>query len=1016
MRIHRLDIEAFGPFATPQHIDFDQLSAQGLFLLNGATGAGKTSILDAICFALYGSVPGVRQEGKRLRSDHAAPGAEPRVVCEFSARGRRFEVTRSPAWDRPSARGRNGFTTQQAKTLLREREAGSWEEKSSRNDEVGAELSDVLGMDREQFTRVVMLPQGDFAAFLRSKANDRLDLLQKLFGTQRFEAVERQLLKQAAEATRAVEENASELKLLLERVASEQDHLNLPAATTPASGKEPNQDSGHESGWGPGQDPEAWLAGVEAEVKAEWKRRQDKAAEAESVSTRLLEQFQEAQERSLRHGRLGAAMQRRVLLELGAPRAMENKETLGKHRRAAVLSGQLEAVVSTARKFEAAAVRAAGIREKVGEAGLDAATTDVALETVKAVCAVVEARLSDEQRLEAITDRLATMRGDLAEHQASAGASASVLEQLRVDVSTVESEIQPLEPLAGELTELEREAVGAAELVGIVARHATASRELDGITREHLQARTASQDLRQKWLDVRELRLANAAGELAAVLESGKPCAVCGSEEHPNPAEAVQTALSLAQEEEEAKERFEASEKALESIAEQLSSAAQVLAGLVAQGGSVDAAEAESKRVSAHEAASAARKAAGELERLRARHEALSKRIALVQQEHDASVNAAARASSAVHLLQEQCAALETELAGLKDGFPSLRERLEALMAERGLLQAAVDAERGLEQAKQACEDAAASLEKALAESGFVSADEVRREILSPADVVGLEKDLADFEAESSRLDELFAGEDLVLAAKEASVGELPLAEDELAESKLLASNAADDARAKALSAGLAEKSADTVARLAKEYRTLAHAGREPRNRAHMLAELADSVRGSGDNNYRMSLNTYVLAARLEQVAIAASERLVAMSDGRYTLQHTDAKAARGAKSGLGLEVVDEWTGQRRDTSTLSGGESFMASLSLALGLADVVQQEAGGVDIETLFVDEGFGSLDEQSLEQVMDALEGLRDGGRVVGLVSHVGEMKQRITNQLQVIKGRHGSSVRIAEAVPV
>ena len=160
-----------------------------------------------------------------------------------------------------------------------------------------------------------------------------------------------------------------------------------------------------------------------------------------------------------------------------------------------------------------------------------------------------------------------------------------------------------------------------------------------------------------------------------------------------------------------------------------------------------------------------------------------------------------------------------------------------------------------------------------------------------------------------------------------------------------------------------------------------------------MLTALADAAGGRGDNTYRMSLNSYVLAARLEQVALAASERLVAMSDGRYLLQHTDAKAARGAKSGLGLEVVDQWTGHRRDTSTLSGGESFMASLSLALGLADVVQQESGGIQIETLFVDEGFGSLDEQSLEQVMDALEGLRDGGRVVGLVSHVGEMKQRI-----------------------
>ena len=222
-------------------------------------------------------------------------------------------------------------------------------------------------------------------------------------------------------------------------------------------------------------------------------------------------------------------------------------------------------------------------------------------------------------------------------------------------------------------------------------------------------------------------------------------------------------------------------------------------------------------------------------------------------------------------------------------------------------------------------------------------------------------------------------------------------------------------ARDAALAAGLAEKSVRTLGTIAANYARLAEDGREPRERAHLLAAVADAARGAGDNNYRMSLNSYVLAARLEQVAVAASERLIGMSDGRYILQHTDARAARGAKSGLGLEVVDQWTGQRRDTATLSGGESFMASLALALGLADVVQQESGGVDIETLFVDEGFGSLDEQALEQVMDALEGLRDGGRVVGLVSHVGEMKQRISTQLQVVKGRNGSTLHISDDTP-
>jgi exonuclease SbcC len=1001
VRIHRLDIEAFGPFATAQHIDFDQLSAQGLFLLNGATGAGKTSILDAICFALYGSVPGARQEGKRLRSDHAAPGAEPRVVCEFSARGRRFEVSRSPAWERPSARGRNGFTTQQAKTLLREWVSGGWEEKSSRNDEVGAELSDLLGMDRDQFTRVVMLPQGDFAAFLRSKAADRLELLQKLFGTQRFEAVERQIARQAAEAARAVEDNAAELTILLGRAASEREQLGLSDAVTDV-----------ETAAGA---PEVWLAALETELLAESERRNDEASAADARAVRLAEQLQEEQDKAQRHARLAAGMQRRVLHELAAARALENKEKLGGHRRAAVLGGQLEAVDATEGKYRSALGDRDKTREQLLSAGLDAAHPVAALEKVKSTLAVLDARLPDERRMEDVASRLAAKREEHSNHLAAAQAAAESLERLRADESALRAGMEPLEPLAAQADDLEREAAAAAGLVSVVSRHAAAAAELKDVSERHTQARSKTQDLRQAWLDVREARLANAAGELAAALAPGHACPVCGSNDHPSPAAAARSALSIAQEEDQANQLFEASEKALERIAEEVSSAAQLLAGLAAQGGSADPDESAARLVASEAAALEARKARGALDKLRSKQDALAKRITLLQEEHSGSMNAAMQAASAVEVLQEQHRALEDELEGLRQGFPSLRERSGALTSQRLLLQAEVDAVNELQRAGTARMEALAALERALPGSGFSSAEDVRRELLSASDVVALEKAFADFEAEAARLDELFAGEDLVMAAKEVSIGELPLPEDELSVAKTEAARAMEAAKELALSAGLASKAARSVQRIRVEYRNLAEAGREPRQHATLLAGLADTLRGAGENNYRMSLNSYVLAARLEQVAIAASERLVAMSDGRYTLQHTDARAARNQKSGLGLEVVDEWTGQRRDTSTLSGGESFMASLSLALGLADVVQQEAGCVDIETLFVDEGFGSLDEQALEQVMDALEGLRDGGRVVGLVSHVAEMKQRISSQLHVVKGRHGSSVVVAEAMP-
>ena len=302
-------------------------------------------------------------------------------------------------------------------------------------------------------------------------------------------------------------------------------------------------------------------------------------------------------------------------------------------------------------------------------------------------------------------------------------------------------------------------------------------------------------------------------------------------------------------------------------------------------------------------------------------------------------------------------------------------------------------------------------MKQALPGAGF-STETAAREALLPAPVAtSLETAIRAGQDEAARIQELFAGEDLALAAAERAAGDI-VSDAALEELRTESAAAERKAREAVLAAGLAENSLRILGRIAGDYADLAAAGREPRDRAAMLTAVADAAKGGGDNTYRMSLNSYVLAARLEQVAVAASERLIGMSDGRYTLQHTDAKAARGAKSGLGLEVVDEWTGQRRDTATLSGGESFMASLALALGLADVVQHESGGVDIETLFVDEGFGSLDEQALEQVMDALEGLRDGGRVVGLVSHVAEMKQRIGTQLQVVKGRSGSTLHISD----
>lgn len=1007
MRIHRLEICAFGPFPGTERIDFDRLSAHGLFLLNGATGAGKTSVLDAVCYALYGSVPGARQEGKRLRSDHAAAGTEPSVTCEFTARGRRFEVSRYPAWEKPSARGRNGFTTQKAKTLLRERVGGEWVEKTGRNDEAGGEIAALLGMDREQFTRVVMLPQGDFAAFLRSKASDRLDLLQRLFGTERFEAAERELAVRAAEAAKEIGGHNSQLGMLVERARTEAGTLGLDLAAVP--------ELGHD------EEMLAWLESAAslraAELGAE-------AASCEAASREHAARLEAELARESRHQKLASALGRKAAACEAAPALQREAERLALHRQASTLSGQLQALdaAETALERSGLALERANAdffvfaRTDAELAHQDLAHIgiDTELGRLQSLLAVVKERVADEDRLSALLARKSALT---AERQELLGTNQNLAESvaaLRSEMGRLRVEMLPLEQLAGEAVLRTKEALAAEELVDVVRRFRATAERCTTATERQLKAKEAHLASRQRWLDVREQRLANAAAELAARLKAGEPCPVCGGAEHPAPAPVAESVLSLAEQEERAREACDAAEIALSARDDELAGVRQELALLAGQDGDTDPAEAKEAARVAREAAEAAEAAQVQLAEAKARQEELEDRITAGEQARTECLSRMGQLECTVAELDQQATALESALAALRAGYPSLGQRCTAITKTIAVLERAAAARAAVELAQERLDEARSRLELALPETGFESAAAAGAAMLAAGDAARLEAAVQAGRDEQARLEELFASEELILAQKEHEAG-VTLVAGEADRLKAEAHLAAQQARDTALAAGMAAQKCKALEHLRAQYAELAETGRSARERGELLTALAESARGGGDNSYRMSLNSYVLAARLEQVAIAASERLIAMSEGRYTLQHTDAKAARGAKSGLGLEVVDEWTGQRRDTSTLSGGESFMASLSLALGLADVVQQEAGGVDIETLFVDEGFGSLDEQALEQVMDALEGLRDGGRVVGLVSHVGEMKQRIATQLHVVKGRNGSTLHISDAVP-
>ena len=1041
MRLHRLEIEAFGPFAGRQTVDFDALSAAGLFLLHGATGAGKTSVLDAICFALYGAVPGARGRGARLRSDHAAPGLPPRVCLELTVAGRRLEVTRSPAWERPKRRGQ-GVTVEPASTVVRELIDGQWVGRTSRNDEAAHLLQAVTGMSLAQFTQVVMLPQGEFAEFLRADAETRRPLLQRLFGTDRFADLETWL----ADLRRVLDRQ-------IEQVDREVDALLARAAEASGTGQ-PDPSQPDPSGEQPAQDVAALLARAETELS----QAAEEAARASAASTEAAGELSTARALAERAGRWLAARDRMRELDALSEQRDRRVGELEAARSAASLDAQFQALGEAETEQRALAEHARSLAGQTfrlcAELGLDpldspgasgasgasgtrgasgasgtpgasgasgASGADLAEPGAGASTAALRrlARMAREQLM-----ALAELARDADER---AGLLSEV-HRLQAEISVARRE---REELAGRLAELpahsrrleeQRHAARAAtaaipaasETVARAQRRSLAATGLaqarDRLTAAEL-ARTAAVDAAQSsradWLDLRERRLTGMAGELAGLLEPASPCPVCGSTEHPAPARAAANSVR-AEDERAALARLQAAETAreqAEATVGELASRVAELAALAAgpDGVALSAEAAQAELAAAQEAARAAQEAAGrlgELEQL---------------------------VADAERILADT----RTGLSERERTLAQLGERVAGLITRAQQLTTALDAALGpgvdpvqragqVEQLAVAAEEAA----DALARAGTSAAQvEVLRRTLA---VAGAQAGFPDLPAALSarrcaeelvELEGWLRGHEQAKAAAAAVLADPALcsaAEQPAPDLDALAERATGLAEQARL-AGLAEHTARTrlsaLRRIAAELDELARTAQPLRERAELVRGLSRLAEGTGGGNTRrMRLSSFVLAARLEAVAAAATTRLLAMSAGRYALVHTDETDGRG-RSGLGLRVVDAWTGAERDTTTLSGGESFYASLALALGLADVVTAEAGGALVDTLFVDEGFGSLDEDSLDEVMDTLDGLRDGGRAVGVVSHVADMRARIPAQLQVFKGRGGSRLRLS-----
>ncbi len=1090
MILHNLEFEAFMAYPKRQEINFDTLNNAGVFLLNGPTGAGKTTILDAICYALYGETSSDRESAK-LHSTYAAhSGTKPRVLLDVTLHGKRLRIDRTPAYNKPITRGaRKGqMREESAKATLAELAPGAdpadekaWTPISSSVAEVNRTIAERTHLTKEQFLKVVLLPQGQFAQFLKSKPKERKELLKKMFPVEHYEQLFAALTEEAKTAQQEVAQDENTQRGYLERARVEmlalqalldvadpdaEDAAGEGSATEDPVEAETSEQLTAESVTAETLD--AWIAGgVERarETSAREKQEQQRLTDEADRNTRLLAERAQLQADWREYEQL---CERRTRLTERADEHKAQREELAQARAAAPLHAQYaqvhaESQALAAREQEHSACASA--LDETGRALLAALRDEETSAEVIFPEETTFAALPDfepaeqETQLEALLDTLRALQkkdAQLTDEEAAAAAllkQANALEQDRARAEKRLSDLtaqaeQLAEELAGYSTADEERTLAAHLVTEAQQKHEAAQQmqqKLDAASaavaaaeKQSKRTATAEQKAQEKWQasaqqalaateefkNLQVLRLAQASSLLARELKDGEPCAVCGSVEHPAPAQIAEgeqlverADLDAAKEREDkahkqarthelAKDR---ATKAHQEASEALAAVRTQYETLAAQGEcdveqtAAQLQEAQTRLTQAQSRVTARDGVQAKAERVRVELQKAQEALRTIE---GAAVEAQTRHRDAA----ARCEAAAAQLAPARAAV-GFAQRVEAVEGYRAAHQRLARAVLLLGQARERHALAAAQAQRLLAESSFESAELIHAAVRTPERVDALEQAVAAYELEHARLLEGFGREAIVAVAARAAAGEQ--APDDLQGVREQVEQLRAAVHRLTLREGERESLLRSLQALRGEYAAFRAKTAQRYDRAQMLANLAAAARGDtlGGYEHQVDLVSYVLGAEFERILHSASLHLDRMSEGRYGMVFSDHRA-KGSRSGggLNLEITDTWTGEPREASSLSGGESFLASLSLALGLAEVVQANNGGIELDTLFIDEGFGTLDAETLDMVMGTIESLRDSGRTIGLISHVEEMKNRIPAQIVVEKGQNGSSVRV------
>ena len=942
LRPLKLIMSAFGPYAGSTEVDFTSLGERGLYLITGDTGAGKTTIFDAITFALYGEASGEIREAFMLRSKYADEKTPTFVELSFVLGGKEYRVRRNPEYNRPKARG-EGFTLQKSDAELTLPDSKI----IARQKDVNQQIVEILGIDRSQFTRIAMIAQGDFRKLLFASTEERKKIFQKLFHTHLYQSLQEELKRISAQTRKKFEEASASLDQyaegilcgeddpLFDKVLQAREHQIPVAEIAELLEKLIASDRGSEMGL---------------------KQQEQDLSEKISSSDKML---------------MVAAEQKKQKASLASAKAQQQHEI----DRASACQEALKKAKLQQPKIEELTQKVADLKAQIPEyERLDELISEVA---------ELSQKTSDNQRdFKYKSEKLESLQITLQAQKQELGSLQDAGEQeakLTAQRDKMQQRVEDLDGLQMELADLHQ----------IDKKLIRAQQEYRAMQETAEKSQASYDHMRKAYLDEQ-------AGILAQDLTDGQACPVCGATHHPHPAnlsteaptkEQLEQAEELA--DQSAKKAGDASRKAGE-LRGRLEGKKQVVMRTASEllgDGCYDSKDTglavgnDFEKI-AGSGICAASDFSNIQAMLEARRQETKAALEALQEELKETAERRNRRDELGLQIPETEAKIgqtEAALQELKAAGASLTARQEAAEKQRDVLQ-----------------EKLAYPDKSKAEAAIRNLVKEQKALVD--DIAGAEE--ACHESEKT------------LAALEATIAE---AQRQLAEHDDVDFET-EEKRRKALADEMqviSSRRQEIHARVAANQTTLGKIQErqaqleEVESRWRWIKALADTAGGTLAGKEKIMLETYVQMAYFDRIIARANVRFLVMSGGQYELKRRREAENNRSQSGLELDVVDHYNGSQRSVKTLSGGESFKASLSLALGLSDEIQASAGGIRLDTMFVDEGFGSLDEESLAQAMESLAGLADGNRLVGIISHVPELKQRIEKQILVRKDRSGGS---------